>query len=315
MNLPRFRPMLATPWRAPFSDPDWRFEVKWDGVRALLYADRGTVVLRSRRGREVTAGYPELKGFSPVRSCVLDGEIVAFDDEDRPSFEALQQRMNLTGARAADAARSMPVTYVVFDVLFDGRDLTNVPLEARGERLRAIDLPPSMVRSEVTETAGEALYRAVVSRGLEGVMAKRLGSLYRAGVRSPDWRKIPNVRVVRAVVGGFTPGERGRSGSFGALLLGLWDGPRLRWIGAVGTGFTDEALRTIRTGLDQMTADGSPFTADPGIPPATWVKPRLVARVEFKEWTRAGRLRAPSFKGFLADPVEEITWEAEGPEE
>jgi bifunctional non-homologous end joining protein LigD len=307
--------MLATSWKVPFSDPDWRFEVKWDGVRALLYADQDTVVLRSRSGRDITGVYPELAGYSSPRSCVLDGEIIAFGDGGRPSFEVLQQRMNMSEARAVDAARFIPVSYVVFDVLYDGNDLTEMALEERAERLDLLELPSPMVRSEVTAGEGKALYRAVVDRGLEGVVAKQLGSPYRSGVRSPEWRKIPNVRVLRGVVGGFTPGERGRSTSFGSLLLGLWDGPRLRWVGAVGTGFTDEALAAIRTALDEMKVEVSPFADDPGLPPATWVEPRLVARVEFKEWTRAGRLRAPSFKGFLSDPVEEVTWEAEGPSE
>ena len=305
--------MLATPWREPFSDPDWWFEVKWDGVRALVFADGRNVVVRSRSGREITGTYPELNTFAPSRPCVLDGEIVAFTG-DRPSFETLQQRMNLSGAKAVEAARSLPVSYVVFDVLVEGTDLTGQPLEARRERLASLDLPAPMVRSEITPTNGEALFAAVTEQRLEGVVAKRLGSAYRPGIRSPEWRKIPNVNVARAVVGGFTPGERGRSSSFGALLLGMWDGPLLRWVGAVGTGFADEALSAIRAALDEMTVDHSPFVDDSALPTATWVHPHLVARIEFKEWTRAGRLRAPSFKGFLSDPVDEVTWEAEGPD-
>jgi bifunctional non-homologous end joining protein LigD len=305
--------MLASPWREPFDDPDWWFEVKWDGVRALLFADRNNVVVRSRTGRDITGTYPELTGFAPGRPCVLDGEIVAFAG-DRPSFELLQQRMNLSGVKAAEAARSLPVSYVVFDLLAEGCDVTEQPLETRVERLASLELPAPMVRSDITEAAGEALYAAVAERQLEGVIAKRLGSTYRPGVRSAEWRKIPNVRVARAVVGGFTSGDGGRWSTFGALLLGMWDGPRLRWVGAVGTGFADETLSAIRAALDEMTIDHSPFADDRGLPAATWVAPHLVARVEFKEWTRAGRLRSPSFKGFLPDPVEDITWVAEGPD-
>jgi bifunctional non-homologous end joining protein LigD len=205
---------------------------------------------------------------------------------------------------------------VVFDLLFDGEDMTQRPIEERLERLGAMALPAPLVSSAVIEEHGEALYKAVAERGLEGVVAKRRGSLYRPGVRSPDWRKIPFVRMVRAVVGGFTAGGGGRSGTFGSLVLGLWEGSRLRWIGSVGTGFDDAALRAIRGALDQMSAGENPFRPDPDLPAGTtWVVPHLVARVDFKEWTNAGRLRAPSFKGFVEDPAEEQTWAAEGPGE
>ena len=317
MRLPHFEPMLASPWPAPFTDPGWLFEMKWDGVRAVLAWDGEQPVLYSRTGREVTGSYPELAGFAPGRPCVLDGEIVAFDEQGRPSFPSLQKRIGIGGGMlATQAARANPISYVVFDLLFDGEDLRNRPIEQRLERLGALNLPAPLVGSAVVETEGEALFAAVAERGLEGIVAKRLGSRYRPGERSPDWRKIPHVRVVRAVVGGFTPGGGGRTGTFGSLALGLWEGTRLRWIGSVGTGFDDVALRAIRAALDEMTVTESPFEKDSDLPAGTtWVVPHLVARVEFKEWTTAGRLRAPSFKGFLADPAEEQTWEAEGPEE
>ena len=315
MTIPRFEPMLATPWRSPFNDPGWLFEVKWDGVRAILTLDGGACSVRSRSGRDITEVYPELHGFTSPKTAVLDGEIVAFDEADRPSFEALQQRMNLTGGtKTADAARTIPVTYVVFDLLFDGEDVTGRPIEERLSRLKAIDLKAPLVSSEVIEGEGEALFAVVIERGLEGIVAKRRGSPYRPGIRSSDWRKVSHLRIVRAVVGGFTPGEGGRADTFGSLLLGLWDGIQLRWIGSVGTGFDDASLRAIREALDEMTVEARPFHPDPGLPEAgRWVAPHLVARVEFKEWTKAGRLRAPSFKGFVSSPSEETTWEAEGP--
>jgi bifunctional non-homologous end joining protein LigD len=309
--------MLATPWPSPFSDPEWLFEMKWDGVRAILHWDGGSLLVRSRSGRDVTATYPELSRFCPPGACILDGEIVAFDNTGRPSFPALQKRMNVAGGlRAIEAARTNPVSFVVFDLLLDGADMTGRPLEERLERLGAIELPAPLVSSEVIAADGEALYAAVAARGLEGIVAKRRGSLYRPGVRSPDWRKVPYLRMVRAVVGGFTTGEGGRTGTFGSLALGLWEGAYLRWIGSVGTGFDDPALLAIRAALDEMTVGESPFRSDPDLPGGTtWVVPHLVARVEFKQWTNAGRLRAPSFKGFLSDPIEELTWEAEGPGE
>jgi bifunctional non-homologous end joining protein LigD len=218
--------------------------------------------------------------------------------------------------RATEAARTNPVSCVAFDLLFDGRDLTHLPIEERLERLGTLDLAAPLVTSAPVPADGEALFAAVVERGLEGIVAKRRGSLYRPGVRSPDWRKIAHVLSVRAVVGGFTPGAGGRAGTFGSLALGLWDGPLLRWIGSVGTGFDDAALAAIRRALDEMMIEECPFRLHSELPAdITWVAPHLVARVEFKEWTRAGRLRAPSFKGFIADPAEEQTWSAEGPGE
>ncbi len=317
MRLPRFDPMLASPWATPFTDPGWLFEMKWDGVRAILTWDGASLVIQSRSGRDVTATYPELSGLSLRRPVVLDGEIVAFDDTGRPSFSALQQRMGIAGGmRAIEAARNNPVSCVVFDLLFDGDDVTGRPIEERLERLHAMDLPAPLVNSAVIPTDGEALFAAVGERGLEGVVAKRRGSLYRPGMRSPDWRKIAHVLTVRAVVGGFTPGGGGRAGTFGSLALGLWDGPLLRWIGSVGTGFDDSALEAIRSALDEMSVGESPFRTDTELPAGiTWVVPHLVARVACKGWTNAGRLRAPSFKGFIADPVEEQTWASEGPGE
>ena len=316
MKNPRFEPMLATSWSAAFTDPGWLFELKWDGVRAILNFDGDSLAIQSRSGRDVTGTYPELNGLSWRRPVVLDGEIVAFDDTGRPSFPALQQRIGIAGGmRAIEAARANPVSCVVFDLLFDGEDVTGRPIEERLERLDALDLPAPLVTSAVIPTDGEALFAAVVERGLEGVLAKRRGSLYRPGVRSPDWRKIAHVLTVRAVVGGFTPGGGSRAGTFGSLALGLWDGFRLRWIGSVGTGFDDPALSAIRGALNEMRVGESPFLPHPELPAGIiWVVPQLVARVAFKEWTNAGRLRAPSFKGFIADPVEEQTWSAEGPE-
>ncbi len=312
--IPRYEPMLAVPWPAPFTDPDWLFEVKWDGVRALLYWDGHRVMLRSRRGRDLTPVYPELTSFAQPRPCVLDGEIVAFDTTGRPSFGALQKRMNLAGGRrVAEAARTTPATLMAFDLLYDGKEIIDQPLATRRGRLEALDLPSRVVRSDTVDGEGEALFRAAAGRGLEGVVGKRRDSPYRPGVRAPEWRKIPHLRVLRAVVGGFTSGERGRSTTFGALLLGLWDGDELRWVGSVGTGFTDAALSAIRSALDETRVAECPFRADPQLPEAIWVAPRLVARVEFKEWTAGGRLRAPSFKGFSPDPVEVATWAAEGP--
>ncbi len=307
--------MMAAPWPRPFSNPGWSFEPKLDGVRVLLHWDGREVELRTRRGRDAAVTYPELAGFGAARPCVLDGEVVALDSAGRPSFERLQQRMNVVDrGRVAAQAQAVPISYVVFDLLHDGEPLVDHPIEERRARLAGLDLPAPCAPVQVVPGDGLALWEFVEVRGLEGMVAKRAASPYRPGARSPDWRKMANRHLVRAVVGGYLPGDRGRSATFGSLLLGLWDGDRLRWIGAVGSGFDDATLRAVRGALDEMAADAAPFHPDATMwRNARWVEPALVAVVEYKEWTSVGRLRAPVFKGFATDPVEAITWEAEGP--
>lgn len=307
--------MLATAWPEPFSDPGWVFELKWDGVRTLLYWDGDEVELRSRRGRDVTATYPELSAIGASRPFVLDGEIVALSDQDKPSFELLQGRMNLDDlTRIAEAMGSNPVGYVAFDVLFDGEEVTGEPWEERRRRLESMAFAAPCIVGQIVEGDGEALWQFVKQRRLEGIVAKRRGSQYRPGTRSRDWRKVARAQTVRAIVGGYTPGTGGRSDTFGSLLLGLWWEDGLRWVGSAGTGFDDRALRAIRDALDEMTVDRCPFLPDPELPEeASWVQPQLVALVEVKEWTSVGRLRHPRFKGFTKDPLGEVTWEAEGP--
>lgn len=307
--------MAATRWPDVFVDRSWRWELKWDGARVLLSSDAEGATLRSRAGNDVTATYPELTPLQLGRPVVLDGEVVALDESGTPSFGRLQGRMNLAAPGLVAAAVSdIPISYVVFDVLFDGVEVIGEPWEERRARLEALPLPPPMVRSEVFSDA-EAMWGFVQERGMEGLVAKRLGSRYRPGQRSADWRKVPSLVSTRAVVAGYTPGSGGRSATFGGLLLGLWDGDRLRFIGSVGTGFDDVALRAIRAALDELRTARSPFAVDAALPAgAVWVEPRLVAVVQFREWTEAGRLRAPAFKGFTDEPVASITWVEEGPD-
>ncbi len=307
---------MAVQWPAPFSDPGWSFEPKLDGVRVLLHWDGAAIELRTRRGRNAAVTYPELAGFRHDRACVLDGEVVALDERGLPSFELLQQRMNVIDrARVAKKSSAVPISYAVFDVLHDGGSLVGSPLEERRERLAVLELPAPCVPVEAVAGDGEALWGFVVDRGLEGMVAKRAGSPYRPGTRSPDWRKVANRHLVRAVVGGYLPGDGGRAGTFGSLLVGLWDDDRLRWIGAVGSGFDDATLLAVRGALDEMGRPDSPFHPDREMwRQSRWVEPSLVAVIEYKDWTSVGRLRAPVFKGFTQDPVDEITWAIEGPQ-
>jgi len=293
----RYAPMLATLTRRPFTDRGWMFEPKWDGIRLLVESDGRDMTLRTRSGRTIDhAAFVEAPAGHPV---VLDGELVAFDEQGVPRFGLLQRGVG-------------SIAYMVFDILYDGVEVIDEPLEHRLDRLARLTLPPPFVRSEAIPTEGEALFSAAASNGLEGIVAKRLGSRYRPGVRSPDWLKVAIKRTVRAIVGGFTRGEGSRSSTFGALLVGVPSEAGLRWAGAVGTGFDEPSLIAIRDALDQMQSEQCPFENDTGLPQdATWVVPSLVAAVEYKEWTTAGRLRAPSFKGFTDEPAD--TWENEGP--
>lgn len=305
--------MVAVRWASPFVDAAWGFELKWDGVRTILSFDGDGVRLRSRAGNDTTAKYPELQSFTAERPTILDGEIVAFDPSGRPSFERLQTRMNVV-VGAGESRDLVPIDYVAFDMLYDGVPLLDLPLTARRERLAQLDLRPPFARSTAVDGDPSALWDFVRTRGMEGIVGKRLESPYRPGARSSDWRKITAFRTMRGIVGGFTEGEGARIGTFGSLLLGLWDGDRLRWVGAVGSGFSDAELRAVRGALDQMVVSTPAFEDVSALPAgSTWVAPQLVAMVQYKEWTRAQRLRAPSFKGFTDDPPAAVTWEREGP--
>ena len=303
--------MLATPWPAPFAGEDWVFELKWDGVRCLLTSEGGTVRLLSRAGNEMTSRYPDIVAGSYPDDVVLDGEIVALDEQGLPSFELLQGRMNIE--RLNQTVAPPNVSYVVFDILHHEHTLLGLPMEERRSALAGLALPGHCVVAEQYPADPGPIWDFVTQHDMEGIVAKRRGSIYQPGVRSPDWRKIGHFRQVRAVVGGFTAGTGGREATFGSLLLGLWAGRDLHWVGSVGSGFDDEALRAIREALDQMTVAESPFVADPDLPEATWVSPQLVAVVRFKQWTKAGRLRAPSFKGFSDLPPEAASVDREGP--
>ncbi|MBT8212507.1 MAG: non-homologous end-joining DNA ligase [Acidimicrobiia bacterium] len=309
--VPTYQPMLATPWPSPFEDPDWRFEIKWDGVRALVYVDGDDVKVMSRRGNDATSRYPELAGIRLPGPAVLDGEIVALDAGGRPSFELLQARMNLHGHdRIAAAVGQVPVSLVVYDLLHLDEPLIDLPWTERRARLENLDLPAPCAPSEVVADSGP-LWEFVQSRDLEGIVAKRAASLYRSGARSPDWRKVANWKHVKAVVGGYLPGEGGRSDSFASLVVGLHTDAGLRWVGQVGTGFDERSLQLIRAALDEMAVDRSPFIPDELPPGAVWVAPQLVAAIRYKEVTSAGRLRAPTFKGFTGDLPADVRWETE----
>lgn len=298
------QPMLATLVDRPFSAEGWMFELKYDGVRALASIAGGAVKLTGRSGRDETARYPELQRIAAAvhaADAILDGEIVVFDAEGRPSFERLQSRINVS--RQADierAARENPAAYVAFDILrLDGRGLTPTSLRIRKKTLRdVIRDSPALIFADHVENAGEEFFEQVRRRGIEGVMAKRADSSYQAGRRSRDWLKIKAWQTQACVIAGFTSGQGRRKEHLGALILGVMRDGTLTHCGHVGTGFDDRMLRSLREQLDARVAGRAPFAKPPRTTePATWVRPELVCEVRFADWTSAGILRHPAFVG------------------
>lgn len=291
--------MLATPWLAPFDGDDWWFEVKWDGYRCLITTRSGRSDLRSRRGIDLADRFPEVAALDLPPGWVLDGEVVVLDEEGRSDFSRLQ---------AGDAA-----TLVVFDVLAspDGPTVSH-PLEDRWERLENCEIPAGAVVHQPIRGEGTALFEATRAAALEGIVAKRAGSIYQPGRRSADWRKVAHRNRLKAVVGGWLPGEGGRATSFGSLLLGLWREGDLIWIGAVGSGFTDAHFGPFAEALLDLQRPTTPFAHSAGIPRhARWVEPGIVVEVLYKELTRDGHLRAPVFVGISDQEPSAVTWEAE----
>jgi bifunctional non-homologous end joining protein LigD len=311
----RISPMLATPIDRPFSDPDWLFEVKWDGARTLAYIADGSVTLRSRAGNDVTAQYPELVSLPQsfcARQAVLDGEIVVLDDQGRSVFESMQQRMNVRSPSARLISR-FPVTYYIFDLLHcNGYDLRAAPLFERKQLLRRLLRPAPGIRFSDHQVArGKELYDLAREENLEGIIGKRADSQY-AGLRSKNWVKVKATKSLDAVVGGWTAPRGGRS-HFGSLLLGLYEGDKLRFIGHVGTGLGEQLRKTVAKELRRREITACPFDHVPETnEKAFWAEPEIVARVRFMSWTQEPRLRAPVFVGLRRDvrPAD-CRWEGE----
>ncbi|SDT72930.1 bifunctional non-homologous end joining protein LigD [Jiangella sp. DSM 45060] len=300
-------PMAATLSTLPPDQDAWGFEIKWDGVRALAFGEPGRLRLVGRNGRDFTRQYPELRALANAvgaHRLVLDGEIVAFGDDGRPSFQRIQPRIHLASdADIRHQAQAVPVVYVIFDLLhLDGRSLLDAPYEERRRELAALGLAgPHWQVPDYQRGDGDVLLDATRRQGLEGVVAKRLASRYQPGRRSRDWLKIKNVRRQEVVIGGWIAGQGRLAGSLGALLVGYYDEGALRFAGKVGTGFDDATRGRLLRRLERLRTDESPFTGRQPQRDAVFVRPELVAEVEFAEWTGAGTLRHPSFEGLRED--------------
>ncbi|HEY3020798.1 MAG TPA: DNA ligase D [Solirubrobacteraceae bacterium] len=312
-------PMLAKPGKLPRTSEGWAFEVKWDGIRAIAYSRPGTLRLETRNLRDVSAAYPELRRLNRALSshrAILDGEIVAFDEQGRPSFARMQQRMHLTSeSLIRRRAREVPVVYVIFDVLWlDGHSLMERPLRERRERLESLGLEgPNWQAPAQLDGDGEELLAATAAAGLEGLIVKRLDSCYEPGRRTGAWIKVKNVKRDEFVIVGWEPGEGRRAERIGSLLVARHDpeSGELVYAGEVGTGFTDKTLDDLARRLAPLRTDHSPLSDTTRKPPRAvhWVEPLLTAEIEFTDMTNDGMLRHPSFKGLRSDkqaPVEVV---------
>ncbi len=295
-------PMLATLTDRRFSDENWIFERKLDGVRAVVVRDGAASTLWSRNRRRGDDTYPELVDALDARAprrFVADGEIVAFDGP-QTSFSRLQQRIGISDPARARRV-GVPVYLYLFDLLVIGDvDITRLPLRARKGLLReTFGFGDPLRYSPHRNTEGEAYHDEACRRGWEGLIAKRADSRYRSG-RSTDWLKFKCVRAQEFVVGGFTEPAGSRTG-FGALLVGYYEDGSLRYAGKVGTGYDTRTLRELRSRLDGLARSTSPFEGTIRERGAHWVAPELVAQVGFTEWTGDGMLRHPRFQGLRTD--------------
>ena len=296
--------MLATLSERPFSDPNWLFEIKWDGVRALAWIDDGQLTLRARSGSDITPQYPDLahlpESFSG-RKAIIDGEIAVLDSRGHSNFEKLQERMHVRNP-SQTLLSQYPVVYFAFDLLYcDGYDLRAAPLLERKQLLQRLLHPSGRIRySDHQLEKGNELFELAKKNDLEGIVAKRIDSRY-VSERSTNWVKLKTSKTLDAVVAGWTA-PRGAGAPFGSLLLGLYDENKLRFIGHVGSGFDAKSHKEVAAKLKHLVTGKCPFDKTPETnEPAIWVAPQLVARVRFSGWTQENRLRHPVFQALRDD--------------
>ncbi len=310
--------MLATSVEKPFDSPEWLFEIKWDGYRAIAFIEEGKVRLVSRNQNDLTAQFSELRDlpkFVKAKTAILDGEIVALDDAGRSSFSLMQQRTGIRkGGRRVAGRADVPALYYAFDLIYlDGFDLRHVPLKERKEILAKMISSSEILRYSDHFDQGLALFEAAKQQGLEGILAKMRASHYEER-RSHEWQKIKITQTVDCVIGGYTDPEGSRE-YFGSLVLGLYDKKgRLIHVGQAGTGFDQKALKQVWQILNKLETSRNPFYGDVDAQKIHWVRPERVAEIKFTEWTHETvdggmKLRAPVFLGLREDKnAEECTF-------
>ena len=310
MSRHLYKPMLAKVAADAFTDKDWIFEIKWDGFRAIAYVEQN-FSLRSRNGKELKNNFPELQELTRLSSnVVVDGEIIVMR-EGTPDFQSLLERGQVVSAGEIQRqSRRAPATYIVFDILEkDGNPLTKLPLMERKAVLKdSLREGEHVLLCDYIEEKGEAYFKLVLEKGLEGVVAKQKDSPYEEGLRTGSWLKIKKLKTCDCIIFGYTRGEQAREKTFGALLLGLYDKDgKPVYVGKVGTGFTQQMLRTLMDKFEKIKTDTAPFRPESG-DVVTWLEPKLVCEVAYQVATRDMRLRMARFKRLRDDkPPSECT--------
>ncbi|HWR41586.1 non-homologous end-joining DNA ligase [Sporomusa sp.] len=318
--MPIIKPMLAKAGSLPDEQDNYSFEIKWDGIRAILYLESNKFKLLSRNLKDITHQYPELHALakeagSSHTELILDGEIVAFDPSGLPSFSRLQHRMGLTHDKTIiEMMQKIPAHYIIFDILsLDSHSLLEKTYTERRTILESLRLDGTHWQTPGYKTGdGKTILDASRKLGLEGIIVKRLDSTYQAGKRTGAWLKIKNQRRQELVIGGWIPGQGTREGKIGALLIGCYDvtpqvaqargvPQNLLYAGKAGTGFTQAILAALGKRLAPLSRPTNPFTQDPTVKNARYVEPVLIGEFEFTEWTPNHTLRHPSFKGLRDD--------------
>ncbi len=302
------RPMLAKDGK-PFDSKDYFFEPKWDGLRAILFFQKGRIELQNRNLRDATGSYPELQKISDhirAKAAIIDGEVVILREDGVPDFGRLQARFGVEDPKRVDVlSKTTPVTYVAFDLLhLDGQDIINRPLLERKKRLKSITKEgPYLLYGDHIEGGGTRFFKEATSRGFEGVIAKENRSQYVPGSRTDYWIKIKQIRTADCVIVGFSGGEGARATTFGSLILAAYDDDgKLQHIGNVGGGFSNKTLEDLRKKLSRIVQRTATVEGPVDSPtPVAWVKPKLVVEVAYMSFTNDRRLRFPRFKRVRTD--------------
>jgi DNA ligase D-like protein (predicted ligase)/DNA ligase D-like protein (predicted 3'-phosphoesterase) len=300
---PHFKPMLAQTGRAPFNSKEWIFEIKWDGIRAIGYVDDELRIV-SRNGRELKENFPEFLELKELAAdVVLDGEIVVMKS-GKADFQAILERSRSASARDIEyLSKESPATYIVFDILEKrGVSLIHLPLTERKRILRAsLKEGQHIISSIFEEEDGKQYYDAAISRGIEGIVAKRKDSPYEPGTRSSNWLKIKELTSCDCVIFGYTSGQGNRKETFGALILGLYNGGEPVYIGKVGTGFSEDTLEMLMQTVRDLQVKDATLKQVEVTEKVTWVSPSLVCEVAYQSVTKDNRLRMPRFRRLRSD--------------